>query len=189
MKQFSTVNAPTLPSDSRTVIVGGGAIGSSVAYHLAKLGRKDILLLEQGTIGCGTTWHAAGLVGQLRPTASEIYLSCYGSKLYSELETETGQSTGFKRTGSLTLAQTDDRIIALKRSAARAKAFDIEAHIVSPQDANKMLGGIIETKDLKGALWLPGDGTISPSDLTASYIAGAKQHGVKVNHLLSLIYA
>jgi 4-methylaminobutanoate oxidase (formaldehyde-forming) len=137
-------------------------------------------LLEQGSIGCGTTWHAAGLVGQLRPTPSEIYLSCYGSKLYSELENETGQSTGFKRTGSLTLAQCDDRIIALKRSAARAKAFDIEAHIISPQEANEMLGGIIETKDLKGALWLPGDGTISPSDLTASYVAGAKQMGVSI---------
>ena len=155
-------------------------MGSSVAYHLAKLGRREIVLLEQGKIGCGTTWHAAGLVGQLRNTPSEIFLSCYGSKLYSELEAETGQATGFKRCGSLTLAQTDDRMIALRRNVARAKAFDIEGHMISPAEANDMLGGILETKDLKGALWLPGDGTVSPSDLTASYIAGARQNGVQI---------
>lgn len=171
---------PPFPTTARTVIIGGGAIGSSVAYHLAKLGRKDIVILEQGTVGCGTTWHAAGLVGQLRPTPSEIYLSCYGSQLYSELEMETGQATGFRRCGSLTLAQTDDRMIALKRSAARAKAFNIEAYMISPSEAGERLGGIIETSDLKGALWLPQDGTVSPSDLTASYIAGAKQNGVKL---------
>jgi glycine cleavage system aminomethyltransferase T/glycine/D-amino acid oxidase-like deaminating enzyme len=178
---LSTRGAGTLPSSAQTVIIGGGAVGSSIAYHLAKLGRKDIVLLEQGTISCGTSWHAAGLVGQLRNTASEIYLSCYGSKLYSELEAETGQATGFKRCGSLTLAQSEDRMTALKRNVARAKAFNIEAHMISPQEANNLLGGILETSDLHGALWLPGDGTISPSDLTNSYIAGAKKSGgVKV---------
>eukprot|EP01038_Epipyxis_sp_PR26KG_P012753 gene12753-17099_t len=168
------------PKQARTVIIGGGIIGSSVAYHLSKLNRKEILVLEQGRIGCGTTWHAAGLVGQLRNTASEIYLSCYGSQLYENLEKETGIATGFKKCGSLTLAQCDDRIIALKRSAARAKAFNIEAHLISPKEANDMLDGLIETKDLKGALWLPGDGTVNPTDLASSYIAGAKKNGVKV---------
>lgn len=170
----------SFPSTARTVIIGGGAVGSSVAYHLSKLGRKEIVVVEQGAISCGTTWHAAGLVGQLRNTPSEIYLSCYGSKLYSELESETGQATGFKTCGSLTLAQTPDRMTALKRNIARAKAFNIEAHMVSPQEANDMLGGILKTSDLQGALWLPGDATISPSDLTASYIAGAKSRGVQL---------
>jgi glycine/D-amino acid oxidase-like deaminating enzyme len=176
----SLSSTTAIPTTARTVIIGGGAVGSSIAYHLSKMGRREIILLEQGTISCGTSWHAAGLVGQLRNTPSEIYLSCYGSTLYSELEMETGQATGFKRCGSLTLAQSEDRMIALKRNVARAKAFNIEAHMVSPGEANDMLGGILETSDLHGALWLPGDGTISPTDLTTSYIAGAKKFGVKV---------
>lgn len=125
-----------LPTQARVVIIGGGAIGSSVAYHLSKFGMKDIILLESGSIGCGTTWHAAGLIGQMRGTESETKLSgVYGTKLYAELEAETGFATGYRKTGSLTLATCKDRHTHITRQASRAKAFGIDAHIISPKEA------------------------------------------------------
>lgn len=173
------------PTQSRVVIIGGGVVGCSVAYHLAKMGwGKYVVLVESGQISCGTTWHAAGLIGQMRSTASETQLSgVYGCKLYSELEAETGVATGFRRVGSLTLARTLDRLTLLKRNASRARAYGIEAHIISGKEAGELWqkeGVEMVTEDLVGALWLPGDGTATSTDLCASLASGAKQKGVRI---------
>src|SRR3990172_7240822 len=104
-----------LPNQARVVIVGGGIVGCSVAYHLAELGWKDTVLLERKHLGCGTTWHAVGLVGQLRATQNLTRLACYAKELFARLEGETGQATGFKKTGSLAVAQSEGRRIALER--------------------------------------------------------------------------
>ena len=124
----------TLPAEARAVIVGGGIVGCSVAYHLAKLGWKDLVLLEQGSLSGGTTWHAAGMVGQLRSHENMTQLIRYSTDLYKNLEAETGQATGWKRCGSLIVARTEDRLTVLKRMVAKARAFDVEAHIIPPRD-------------------------------------------------------
>ena len=112
----------SLPSHARAVIVGGGIAGCSIAYHLTKLGWADVVLLEQGRLSGGTTWHAAGLVGQLRGHTSMTKLIRYSTELYASLEAETGQATGWKRCGSLTVARTPDRLTLLRRVAASAEA-------------------------------------------------------------------
>jgi glycine/D-amino acid oxidase-like deaminating enzyme len=121
-----------LPARARIVIIGGGVIGTSVAYHLAQLGERDVLLLEQGRLSCGTTWHAAGLVGQLRATESGTRLVQYSTELYERLEAETGLSTGFRRCGGLTLARTPDRLTQLRRTVATAEAFGLDCELITP---------------------------------------------------------
>ena len=116
----------TLPTQARIVIVGGGIVGCSTAYHLAKLGRADVLLLEQGQQTCGTTWHAAGLVGQMRPNRNMTRMSRYGIELYSTLESETGLATGWKQCGSVNVAATPERMKVLRRQAALAASFGDE---------------------------------------------------------------
>src|SRR5215813_12979613 len=130
-----SVLSSALPSQARVVIVGGGIAGVSTAYHLAKLGWSDILLLEQGRLTCGTTWHAAGLVGQLRANRAMTRMSMYGTQLYAELEAETGLATGWKKCGSVTVARTADRVTQLRRSLASARSFGLEAHFISPAEA------------------------------------------------------
>ena len=122
-----------LPSQAEIVIVGGGIVGVSVAYHLAKLGRRDIVLLEQGRLTCGTTWHAAGLVGQMRPNRSMTRMSQYGIQLYSSLEQETGLATGWKQCGSVNVARTPERWIVFQRQAAMARSFGIEVDLLTPR--------------------------------------------------------
>ena len=157
-------------------------VGCSVAYHLGLLGwGASTLVLEGGQLGCGTTWHAAGLVGQLRATAVETRLSgVYGSELYGRLESGTGLATGFRRTGSLTVARTKERLDALKRQASRAAAFGIDAEFISTAEAGRRWP-YMRTDDLSGALWLPGDGSITSTDLTAALAAGARQRGVSIH--------
>ena len=179
---MSVLSTPSpLPSSARVLIIGGGVVGCSVAYHLGLLGwGASTLLVESGQLGCGTTWHAAGLVGQLRATAVETRLSgVYGCELYARLEQETGVATGFRQTGSLTIARTADRLALLKRQASRAAAFGIRAELISPQEAGQRWP-LMRTDDLVGALWLPGDGSITSTDLTASLAAGARQRGVTI---------
>ncbi|HEX3136315.1 MAG TPA: FAD-dependent oxidoreductase, partial [Casimicrobiaceae bacterium] len=113
----------TIPVQAQVVIVGGGIAGASVAYHLTKLGCSDVVLLEQGKLTCGTTWHAAGLVGQLRATRNATRMSRYGIELYATLEQETGLATGWKQCGSLNIAKTPERLALFKRQMARAKSF------------------------------------------------------------------
>ena len=121
-----------IPSKARAVIIGGGVIGCSIAYHLGKLGWKDVVLLERKQLTCGTTWHAAGLIAQLRATQNMTRLAKYSQELYFGLEAETGVATGFKRNGSITVALTDERMEELRRSAAMARAFGVEIDEITP---------------------------------------------------------
>ena len=169
-----------LPSHAQCVVVGGGVIGTSVAYHLAKAGWTDVVLLEQNTLTSGTTWHAAGLIGMLRATDTETKLSMYGRELYTSLEDETGLSTGFKQCGSVSLARTDDRMAMFARNKARAEAYGVEARLISAEECGERMGGTIHTHDLKGGLYLPQDGTADPTMVTNSLAKGARQMGVKI---------
>ncbi len=169
----------TLPDRARVVIIGGGVIGSSVAYHLTKLGWTDVLLLEQGQLSSGTTWHAAGLVGQLRASESGTRLVQYSCELYAELETETGLSTGYKQCGGVTVARTEARMTQLRRTAATAEAFDLECALLSPEEAQEKYP-VMRVDDLVGAIWLPGDGKANPTDLTASLAKGARMRGARI---------
>jgi 4-methylaminobutanoate oxidase (formaldehyde-forming) len=161
------------------VIVGGGVIGTSVAYHLSALGWADVLLLEQGQLSCGTTWHAAGLVGQLRASEAGTRLVQYSTALYERLEAETGQATGFRRCGGVTVARTADRMTALRRTAATAQAYNIDCELISPAEAADRYP-MLNIADLAGAIWLPGDGRANPVDLSAALARGARQRGVTI---------
>jgi glycine cleavage system aminomethyltransferase T/glycine/D-amino acid oxidase-like deaminating enzyme len=168
-----------LPTHARVVIVGGGVIGCSVAYHLTRLGWRDVVLLEQGRLTAGTTWHAAGLVGQMRPNRTMTAMSRYGIELYAGLEKETGLATGWKQCGSVNVAATPERLIALKRTFANAASFGVEAEFISPSEAGK-LWPLMRTDDLAGAVWIPGDGKANPTDLTQSLAKGARSGGARL---------
>src|SRR4051794_5213211 len=165
-----------LPSQARIVVVGGGIAGCSTAYHLAKAGERDVLLLEQGRLTCGTTWHAAGLVGQMRPNRTMTAMSRYGIELYASLEAETGLATGWKACGSVNVARTPERWQVLKKQAALARGFGIDVQAISPAEAGALVP-VMRTDDLQGALWIPGDGKANPADLTMSLAKGARQRG------------
>lgn len=168
-----------LPDRARVVIIGGGVIGTSVAYHLTRCGVTDVLLLEQGQLSCGTTWHAAGLVGQLRASESGTRLVQYSTQLYADLEAETGLSAGYKQCGGVIVARTEDRMTQLRRTAANAAAFDLECELLSPEQALEHYP-VMRVEDLVGAIWLPGDGKANPTDLTMALAKGARLRGAKV---------
>ena len=169
----------SLPDRAHVVIVGGGVIGTSVAYHLTKLGLTDVVLLEQGQLSCGTTWHAAGLVGQLRASESGTRLVQYSTQLYAELEDEVGLSAGYKQCGGVTVARTEDRMIQLRRTAANAEAFGMECELLSPEKALEHYP-VMRVDDLVGAIWLPGDGKANPTDLTFALAKGARMRGARI---------
>lgn len=168
----------TLPTHARTVVIGGGVIGCSIAYHLAREGRKDIVVLERSKLTSGTTWHAAGLVRRLRPSATLTKLINYSIDLYGELERETGQATGWTQTGSLTLATNEDRLTNIKRQVSLGRAFGLEADVVDARRA-KDLWPLIEVDDVIGAVWSPADGRVNPSDVALALSKGAKARGVQ----------
>ncbi|NDW47238.1 FAD-dependent oxidoreductase [Ruegeria sp. PrR005] len=168
-----------LPQSAQYVIVGGGIVGCSVAYHLTRMGHKDVVLLEQGQLSCGTTWHAAGLVGQLRSQPAMTNLIRYSTELYSQLEQETGLATGWMKCGSVTVARTDDRMTMLLRTAAAARAQGVEVEVITPAQAQEKWP-VMQVDDLKGGLWMPGDGKANPTDLTQSLAKGARLGGAKV---------
>jgi 4-methylaminobutanoate oxidase (formaldehyde-forming) len=168
-----------LPDRARVVVVGGGVIGCSVAYHLTRLGVTDVLLLEQGRLSGGTTWHAAGLVGPLRATEAGTRLVQYSAELYEALEAETGFATGYHNVGGVIVARTEDRMTQLRRTAANAVAYDLECEVIDPDRAQE-LWPPMRVDDLLGALWLPGDGKVNPADLTQSLARGARQGGAQV---------
>ncbi len=169
----------TLPTHARVVIVGGGIAGCSTAYHLAQLGITDVLLLEQGRLTCGTTWHAAGLVGQMRPNRNMTQMSRYGIDLYSRLEAETGLATGWKACGSVNVARTPQRWQVFKKQAALARSFGVEVELITPREAGDLYP-VMRSDDLNGAIWIPGDGRANPTDLTMSLGKGARSQGVKI---------
>ncbi|WP_179404568.1 GcvT family protein [Burkholderia guangdongensis] len=170
---------PPIPQHARVVIIGGGIVGCSVAYHLTKMGWSDVVLLEQGQLSCGTTWHAAGLVGQLRAQESMTKLIRYSTSLYAELERDTGLATGWKPCGSLSVARTAERMTQLKRTAAVARAYGVACDVIGPHEAGE-LWPIMRTDDLLGAVWLPGDGKANPTDLTQALARGARMRGARI---------
>src|ERR1700730_16293105 len=129
--------ASDLPTHTRAVIIGGGVIGCSVAYHLTKYGWRDVVLLEQGRLTCGTTWHAAGLVGQLRAHQNMTRLVQYSAELYSRLESETGQATGWNQCGSVLVARTPERVTLFRRIHAAARAQGVACEFISPREAGE----------------------------------------------------
>ena len=168
-----------IPSHARVVVIGGGIAGCSVAYHLTKLGWRDVLLLERRDVSCGTTWHAAGLVGLLRATENLTKLAKYGAELYERLEAETGQATGFRRPGSVSVARTAERMHELKRLCSMARCFGVDVEVVTPAEAGRRWP-LMRTDDLVGALWLPRDGRTNPIDTTLALAKGARQGGATV---------
>ncbi|MEM7171748.1 MAG: FAD-dependent oxidoreductase [Pseudomonadota bacterium] len=169
----------SFPQHARAIIIGGGIIGCSTAYHLAQLGWRDVVLLEKGKLTGGSTFHAAGLVGQLRSSANITQLLKYSVELYDRLETETGQATGWKQNGGLRLACNQERMTEIKRQATTAHSFGLEMHLLSPQEARD-LWPVMEIDDLVGAAFLPTDGQANPSDITQSLAKGARQGGVTI---------
>lgn len=169
----------TLPAQAQIVVIGGGIIGCSTAYHLARDHNADVLLLEQGKITSGSTWHAAGLVGQLRSSASITRVLKYSVELYKGLAAETGLDTGWKMTGCLRLATNPDRWTEFRRLATTARSFGMEMELIGPDEVKRMWP-LMDTSDLIGASWLPTDGQASPSDITQSLAKGARMHGAKI---------
>ena len=171
--------ATKLPSHARAVIIGGGVVGCSVAYHLTKLGWTDVVLLERKQLTCGTTWHAAGLIAQLRATQNMTRLAKYSQELYFSLEEETGVATGIKRNGSITVALTDERMEELRRSAAMARAFDVEIDEISTDEISRLYPGL-NVEDAVGGVWLAKDGQADPVNITQALAKGARMRGAEI---------
>lgn len=170
---------PNLPKKARAVIIGGGVIGCSVAYHLTKLGWKDVVLLERKQLTSGTTWHAAGLIAQLRATANMTKLAKYSQELYGNLEAETGVATGFKRVGSITVALTEERKEEIYRSAGMARAFGVEIEEISSAEVKAMYEHL-NCDDVVGGVYLPKDGQGDPANIALALAKGARQRGAVV---------
>ena len=166
--------------DAEIVIIGGGAVGCSVAYHLARLGKGDVVLLEQAGLTQGATWHAAGLVGQLRGSRNLTRLMQNSVALYEALEAETGQATDWRPVGSLRAASSADRWLELKRMATTARSIDFELHLISPAEAVEHFP-LMSAQGVVGAAWVPGDGYIDPSSLTQALARGARAGGVTIH--------
>ena len=173
---------------ARVVIIGGGIIGCSVAYHLAKLGWKDIVLLERKKLTSGTTWHAAGLIAQLRATANMTKLAKYSQELYGRLEEETGLASGFKRCGSITVALTEERKEEIFRQAAMARAFGVEIEEITPDEVKEKYP-YLNTKDVLAGVYLDKDGQGDPSNIALSLAKGARQNGVLIKENVEVLEA
>ncbi len=173
------MDSGNLPVSARVVIVGGGVVGCSIAYHLAHMGWQDVLLLERQQLTCGTTWHAAGLIGQLRASQNMTRLAKYTAELYTGLEAETGQATGFKQNGSVTLATNPERLEELKRNASMAKVFGLQVDVISVEEIRERYP-LINTEDVIGGTWIASDGQANPIDVTQALARGAKNGGVQI---------
>ncbi|MEL7099346.1 MAG: FAD-dependent oxidoreductase [Pseudomonadota bacterium] len=170
---------PNLPEHAQVVIIGGGVIGCSVAYHLTKAGWTDVVLLERKQLTSGTTWHAAGLIAQLRATANMTKLAKYSQELYGNLEDETGVATGFKRVGSITAALTGERLEELHRQAAMARAFGVEVEEIGPNEVKSRYEHL-NIEGVTGGVYLPLDGQGDPANIALALAKGARQRGAVV---------
>ncbi|MCB1341436.1 MAG: FAD-binding oxidoreductase, partial [Pseudooceanicola sp.] len=168
----------TLPTSSKIIIVGGGIVGCSTAYHLAGMG-QEVLLLEQAQLTSGSTWHAAGLVGQLRSSANITQLLGYSVELYKTLEGETGQATGWKMNGGLRLACNAERWTEVQRQATTAHSFGLDMQLLTPQEAQD-LWPLMDIGDVVGAAFLPTDGQANPADIAQALAKGARAKGAKL---------
>ena len=168
-----------MPRRAGVVVIGGGVIGCSVAYHLARSGRSDVLLLERRQITSGTTWHAAGLLGQLRQSITMTNLARYTSELYGRLEKETGQPTGYRRCGALSVTADPERFEELKRGASLAKVLGLQVEVVTAKAIGERVP-LLEMSDLLGGLHIPGDGYANPTDVTRALAAGARAAGARI---------
>ena len=174
-----------IPDRARVVIIGGGIIGCSVAYHLAKLGWKDIVLLERKKLTSGTTWHAAGLIAQLRATSNMTKLAKYSQELYGQLEAETGLATGFKRCGSITVALTEERKEEIFRQAAMARAFGVEIEEITTHEVKDRYP-YLNTRDVLAGVYLDKDGQGDPANIALSLAKGARQKGVFIEENVAI---
>jgi heterotetrameric sarcosine oxidase gamma subunit len=170
------MNERPLPTHARVVIIGGGVIGCSIAYHLTKLGWHDVLLLERKQLSCGTTWHAAGLLTTLRDTVTQTRLAKYTQDLYRRLESETGQATGVISCGSIQLAATPDKAEEMRRGVNIARSFGVDGHEITPQDV-KAMWPLADVSDLAAAFHFPDDARANPADVTQALAKGARAGG------------
>src|SRR5436309_703137 len=177
--EFGVNRHSNVTTQTKVVIVGGGIVGCSIAYHLARLGWKDVLLLEQNQLAGGTTWHAAGLVGRLRTTNSMTRINKYSAELYASLEQETGHAVGWKQVGSLIVARSAERMVQLRRAAAISEWFGVEVQLISPAAAREKWP-LLRVDDLLGAAWLPHDGKVLPKEVAVALAKGAQSRGVIV---------
>ncbi len=168
-----------LPGQARVVIIGGGVIGCSIAYHLTKLGCRDVMLLERAQLTAGTTWHAAGLLTSLRDTETQTRLAKYSQDLYRKLESETGQATGLIGCGSIQLAMTADKTEEMRRGLHMAACFGVEAYEITPAEVKRMWP-LAAVGDLKAAFYFPNDGRVNPTDVTQALAKGARLGGAQI---------
>ena len=169
----------TVPEKAKIVIIGGGIVGTSIAYHLTKRGEHDVVLLERQQLTCGTTWHAAGLVSMLWPTPTLTNLAKYSHELYARLEAETGQATGYARIGSLSVARTEERLEELKRTASMAKVFGVDSEMIDNERLVQLYPGI-NTDGVLGTLYIENDGQTNPIDTTMALVKGARMGGAMI---------
>ncbi|WP_027577373.1 FAD-dependent oxidoreductase [Bradyrhizobium sp. WSM1743] len=177
--------AARIPEKAEVVVIGGGIAGCSVTYHLTKIGVSDVVLLERKQLTCGTTWHAAGLVTQLRATRNMTELAKYTGELFHNLSSETGQETGFKQNGALRLAKTPGRLEELLRGASMGRNFGLEMHAVSPAEI-KERWPLLNLDGVIGGIWAPKDGQVNPADVTQAFAKGARMGGAKIVESLSV---
>src|SRR3989304_1672751 len=167
------------PSPAQAVVIGGGIVGCSVAYHLTKRGWRDVVLLERKQLTSGTTWHAAGLVTQLRATYNMSMLAKYSAELFPELERLTGLGTGFRKTGSILLATTEERWTEVRRQISMARVCGFEVHPISGREPGEMWP-LLAPSEVVGAAFLPGDGVANPTDVTQALAAAARLGGARI---------
>lgn len=160
------------------VIVGGGVIGCSIAYHLAKAGKTDIVVLEQFQLTHGTTWHAAGVVGQLRPSRNVTRMLQRSIELYDQLEADTGQAIDWKKVGSLRIASSKDRMLEFRRAATTAKSFGLKMDLLTPKETQDLFP-IMTLDGVEGSAFIASDGYVDPASLCQSLAAGARKRGVR----------
>ena len=165
---------------ARAVIIGGGVGGASIAYHLTLLGWDDVVLVERDQLTSGSTFHSAGLVGQLRSSVTLTRMMMYGADLYRRLATETGHDPGWHEVGSLRLASTVERMEELTRQAGWAQTFGLPLELISTEEALERFHGLFDPADVLGAVWLPTDGWLNPTDLTMALAAGARSRGAEI---------